>query len=569
MLKSLRLKNIAVINSLEIEFGAGLNVLTGETGSGKSIIVDSLNLLMGMRASADLIRTGADSASVEALFEISYGREPRELLEQAGIPCEEDGLIIRREITASGKNKTFINNSMATLALLRELGPRLVDIHGQHEGQLLLDPSSHLRLLDLYGDNLKAAEELADCYRRLRDLDAKLSSLEIEEQERLRRIDLLAYQARELEQAALSEEEEARLEAERIILQNAERLFTLAAEAYELLYNSEGAVLELLRKVRRRVEDLASIDQKFQAYTGQVEGSALALEDLAYALRDYSDSMDFSPERLDAVEKRLSEIERLKKKYGRSIAEVLAYYRRVKEELNDLEQRRERADELEKELAREKELYLKLAMSLSDRRREDAEKLAKEVRRVMAQLAMPDARFYVRLQAAAAPAGGRVPSNFTARGLERVEFMVSTNRGEELKPMARVASGGELSRLMLALKSIVAGDDRDKTLIFDEVDSGIGGRTAEVVGRKLKDLARHNQVICVTHLPQIASFASWHYYVFKETRGGRTETFVEKLEGKRRIEEIARMLGGSKLTDTATKHAREMLQLAEDKERRG
>ncbi len=569
MLKSLRLKNIAVINSLEIEFGAGLNVLTGETGSGKSIIVDSLNLLMGMRASADLIRTGADSASVEALFEISYGREPRELLEQAGIPCEEDGLIIRREITASGKNKTFINNSMATLALLRELGPRLVDIHGQHEGQLLLDPSSHLRLLDLYGDNLKAAEELADCYRRLRDLDAKLSSLEIEEQERLRRIDLLAYQARELEQAALSEEEEARLEAERIILQNAERLFTLAAEAYELLYNSEGAVLELLRKVRRRVEDLASIDQKFQAYTGQVEGSALALEDLAYALRDYSDSMDFSPERLDAVEKRLSEIERLKKKYGRSIAEVLAYYRRVKEELNDLEQRRERADELEKELAREKELYLKLAMSLSDRRREDAEKLAKEVRRVMAQLAMPDARFSVRLQAAAAPAGGRVPSNFTARGLERVEFMVSTNRGEELKPMARVASGGELSRLMLALKSIVAGDDRDKTLIFDEVDSGIGGRTAEVVGRKLKDLARHNQVICVTHLPQIASFASWHYYVFKETRGGRTETFVEKLEGKRRIEEIARMLGGSKLTDTATKHAREMLQLAEDKERRG
>lgn len=569
MLKSLRLKNIAVISSLEIEFGAGLNVLTGETGSGKSIIVDSLNLLMGTRASAELIRTGADSASVEALFDVSYGRELGELLERAGIPCEEEGLIIKREISASGKNKTFINNAMATLSVLRELGPRLVDIHGQHEGELLLDPSTHLRLLDLYGDNARAAEELADCYRRLRELDAKLSSLEIEEQERLRRIDLLAYQARELEQAALSEEEEAKLEAERLILQNAERLFTLAAEAYELLYNSEGAVLELLRKARRRVEELAAFDQKFQAHTVQLETAALALEDLAYALRDYSDSMDFSPERLDSIEKRLSEIERLKRKYGRSVAEVLAYYRRVREELNDLEQRKERADELEKELAREKELYLKLAMSLSDKRKEDAEKLAKEVRRAMAQLAMPDAKFSVRFLAAAGQPGGRIPSNFTARGLERIEFMVSTNRGEELKSLARVASGGELSRLMLALKSIVAGDDQDKTLIFDEVDSGIGGRTAEVVGRKLRELASRNQVICVTHLPQIASFANWHCYVYKETRGGRTETFVEKLEGKRRVEEIARMLGGSRLTDTATKHAREMLQLAEDRERRG
>lgn len=564
MLKLLNISNIAVINKLLIEFESGLHLLTGETGSGKSIIIDSLNLLLGARASQDLIRTGQEVARVEGLFTTSPHSPASLLLQNAGIAADEGEILIRRELSSAGKSKIFINDSPATLGLLREIAGHLVDIHGQHDNQALLDPEFHLDLLDWFEGNESLLTEIRDQHDAILRVDAKLKSLRMDEQQRLKRIDMLAFQISEIERAKLTEGLEKELAAERYRLVNGEKVFTLAAESYEMLYNAEPSLLTVLKKVMRHAQDLAQIDPVFIPYLEPLENLEYQLEDLSHFLRSYSEQLDFSEERLNQLETRCAEVEKLCKKYGPTTSEVLTYLTKIRAEHEALAECKEHEAEFSEQLNQLLTVYQAKAAVLSKRRARATVALESGMKAALRALAMETTAFKVRMQTSAA--GGDsydLLNQISARGLDQVEFMVATNKGEALKPLVKVASGGELSRIILAIKSLIAADSPDKTLIFDEVDSGIGGRVAEVVGRRLRDVARRNQVICVTHLPQVAAFADEHYFVGKRIIDRRTEAYVERMQGPRRVEEIARMLGGEKITETTTKHAREMLQLAE------
>lgn len=563
MLKLLNISNIAVISKLLIEFESGLHLLTGETGSGKSIIIDSLNLLLGARASQELIRTGQESARVEGLFTVAKDSSVVGLLQNAGITVEDGEIVVRREISISGKSKIFINNSPATLALLRSTAGQLVDIHGQHDNQNLLDPAYHLDLIDWFGESAALRAEVRALYQEVTAAHQKLQSLQMDEQQRLKRLDMLTFQINEIERAKLTESLYKDLTAERHLLLNGERVYTLASESYELLYNADSSALAALKKVLRNVQDLAQIDVAFQPYLAPLESLDYQLEDLAYFLRSYSEQLDFSENRLNRVEERLAEIDKLCKKYGPTVNEVLDYLTRIRAELNELSQRKEHEAAFTAQLQECLSQYQAKALALSERRHRAAHSLESAMKDELRQLAMKSTTFKVRVQRLPTSEPEALLERISPKGLDTVEFLVATNKGEALKPLVKVASGGELSRIILALKTLIAGDSPDKTLIFDEVDSGIGGREAEVVGRKLKQVARHNQVFCITHLPQVASFADEHYYVYKRVLDRRTETFIERLQGPRRIGEIARMLGGEKITETTTKHAMEMLQLAE------
>lgn len=565
MLKLLTIANIAVISKLQVEFEKGLTLLTGETGSGKSIIIDSLNLLLGTRASQEIIRTGEETARVEALFLIPLASPIRKILEEAGIDWQEEELIIRREISTSGRSKIFINNSLATLSTLREIGSHLVDIHGQHDGQFLLNSQCHLELLDLFGENQSLVDDVAESYRRVKTFDQRLRALQMDEQQRLKQIDILSFQVGEIEKAKLSEDLDKELLAERNILLNTEKLYSLTSESFHILYDSETAVLTNLKKVSKHLEELSQIDSHFQAYQAQLENVRYQMEDLAYYVRDYTEGIQFNQAKLDQIENRLSEIDKLRKKYGQSIADILKYLESIKAELNELSMRKEREEETVQQLDAALRDYLVKAKALSEKRRGDAQKLEAQMRQELNQLAMEATHFKVSCVANALSADTREDGigTITAKGIDEVEFLAATNKGEALKPLVKVASGGELSRIILALKTLVAADSPGKTLIFDEVDAGIGGRVAEVVGKKLKRVAKAHQVLCITHLPQIASFADQHYFVYKEVRNKRTEAFIERLEEKRRVDELARMLGGERITETTTKHAKEMLKLAD------
>lgn len=573
MLRLLNISNLAVIDSLKVDFGGGLNVLSGETGSGKSIMIDALGLLLGERASVEMIRTGSERAFVEGVFEIE-GNEPLlELLGEAGIELEGEDLIIRRELSSGsagsgGRSRIFINNRTASINLLKTIQPHVIDLHGQGDQQSLLYPETHLNLLDAYAGAAAKRRATTQAYEHLLKTAKELESARQSESERLQALDLVEFQLSEIEQANLRIDEDAELETERNLLANAEKLAALCAEVYGHIYEDETAVLTRLAVVSRKLGDLAEVDQGFATHREQLETAKHLLDDLAYFLRDYVDGIQASPERLKLVEDRLVEIDRLKRKYGKSLGEVIGMRDQLTERREALQRSEERAQQLENDLRRAFESYRQAADELGETRRAAAKKFERALGKELSDVALGAARFSIRFAEAANPSlAERLETLAGIRGLigrrsgrEEVEFFFSANPGEDLRPMNAVASGGELSRLMLILKTITAPTLFPRTLIFDEIDAGIGGKVADAVGSRLKRLAATNQVLCVTHQSQIARYADSHFQISKEIAGGRTITKAAKLDQEGRIEELARMIGGAEITPLARKHAKELLQ---------
>lgn len=560
VLVELVVENYAVIDRVAAEFAPGLNLLTGETGAGKSILIDALALLLGERASPDIIRHGAEKAVLSAVFE-TESPHIAPLLEGHGIDGNDGQVLLRREILSGGKGRVFVNNQPATVALLRQLAPLLASIHAQNETLGAFDGTVRRGLLDAFAGCSTAALEQA--YERWRQARQRLEEIEQDEQERLRLLDLWTFQKKEIEQAGLEPGEDERLEAEKRILANAEKLYAAAISAYEQLYEGTGAAAASLRGVGRNVELLAQYESSFQEAARRLEEARLDTEEIAASLRDYAERMDFSPERRAQVEDRLAVLDLLKRKYGPGLQEVIAHGEDVSRKLAEMENRDLTLARLGKEVAAAAEGYLSEAQAVSRARREASRRLEKQAGHEINQLAMK-AAFRVEVTS------GEGEDHWTAAGIDTVEYLVATNPGEPLKPLAQIASGGELSRVILALKATVeaAGTGRGqrrrgggppRTLVFDEVDTGIGGSAAEAVGRKLKSLAGNNQVLCVTHLPQIASFADHHLRVTKSEQSGRTHTEIRVLEAAERKEEIARMLSGARTTEASRKHAEQML----------
>jgi DNA repair protein RecN (Recombination protein N) len=537
MLRFLSIKHLAVIDRLELEFEPGLNVLTGETGAGKSILVGAVGLLVGGRASADLVRTGEEAAAVEAVFETPEGRE----------------LIIRREVSAQGRSRASVDGALVTGAALRDLCGGLVDLHGQHEHQVLLDPATHLDVLDEFANARADREAVAAAFRVLQEVRAERDRLMTGEREKAARAEFLSFQLAEIERVAPNPGEDEELAATRQVLANADKLQRLCADAYDSLYEGDQAALPALANVWKKLGDLAALDVRFGPYLEARGALKSQLEDLAFFLRSYSSAIDASPARLQEVEDRLALLERLKKKHGPALDDVIARREALTRELHDLEHASERAAELEAELNRARAGYLDAAKRLSAKRRGAAGEFTRGLEKSLADLAMNRTRCKIRFVEAESEA------EWSDRGVEQGEFYLSPNPGEDLKPLARIASGGELSRVMLALKTLASTDAPGKTLIFDEVDAGIGGAVADVVGSRLQRLGRTFQVLCITHLPQIAAYGTTHYRIVKSVRGGRTVTNVARVERNEREEEIARMIGGADVSAAVLTSAREML----------
>ena len=538
MLRFLSIRNLAVIDRLEVEFEPGLSVLTGETGAGKSILVGAVGLLAGGRATSDLVRTGEEVATVEAIFDTAAGEE----------------LIVRREITAQGgRSRCFVNGTLTTSTALRELAAPLVDLHGQHEHQLLLDPSSHLDLLDAFAGFTEAREPVAEAFAFWQRLKAERAALLTGEREKASRAEFVTFQLQEIDRLAPRAGEDDELTAVRQVLANADRLQRLCADAYTSLYEGDQAALPALGAVWRKLGELAGIDDRFRPYVDARDGVKAQLEDLAFFLRSYAENIDASPGRLQEVEDRLAALDRLKRKHGASLSDVLEKAASLKEELHALEHATERAATLDTAVAAARDSYLRLAETLSEGRRLAAERFCRALEESLGELAMARTRCEVRF------APDRGETGWTDRGLDAAEFFISPNTGEDPRPLARIASGGELSRIMLALKTLASVDAPGKTLIFDEVDAGIGGVVADVVGARMQRLAARVQVLCITHLPQIAAHGSTHYCIAKSVKGGRTITSVARIGDSDREEELARMIGGAAVSPAVMASAREML----------
>jgi len=614
VLIELRLENYAVIDNLVVEFGHGLNLLTGETGAGKSILIDALALLLGEKASSDVIRAGAERAIVSAVFE---GEEKplEKILRANGLDESDDGsLIVRREIAAAGKGRVFVNNQPATVAVLRLLAPHLATVHAQNESILSFDGPARLALLDAFaGTALEAVEAPFATWKEIR---TRIDELERGEQDRLRLVDLWVFQRREIDEARLQSGEDERLETEKRVLANAEKIYNAAMNAFDLLYEGSGSTASSLRAAQKQVEELARYEPKFEEALAALESARISVEDVGATVRDYAGGIQASPEHLAEVEDRLALIDRLKRKYGPSLDEVIAFGAEVARKLSEVENKDEILRQLRAELTAAAEEYLKAARALSKKRAEAARKLEKMVEAEINDLAMKSA---FRIEITKSEEEG----NWSASGIDSVVYLISTNPGEPMRQLEHIASGGELSRVMLALKASVEGGkspllapkprekwgtqgedssanetkiptsgkggqkwgtqnrkvktptlpqdaregwgtpreawDIQRTLVFDEIDIGIGGRAAEAVGKKLKSLARANQVLCVTHLPQIATFADHHYVIEKKESAGRTRTSIREVSGDERTEEVARMLSGAKLTETSRKHAEQMI----------
>jgi DNA repair protein RecN (Recombination protein N) len=554
VLLELRVENYAVIDSLVVEFAPGLNLLTGETGAGKSILIDALSLLLGDKASTEMIRHGAEKAIVSGVFEADE-KQLRRVLEENGIEPEDEQIIVKREIAAGGKGRVFVNNQPATVALLRALAPSLASVHAQNETILAFDAAARLALLDAYaGHDLS---ELAGKYAAWNAVRQRLADFERDEQDRLRMADLWSFQKKEIEAARLQPGEDQKLATEKRVLANAEKLYSAATAAYQALYEDDAAALTNISAARKQLEELARFDTKFLEALASLESAKAAIEDVSATVRDYADGIDASPERLAEVEDRLAFIDRLKRKYGSTVDEVIAYGEEVARKLNQLENREEVVRGLKKQLTETAGTYLTAAQLISKKRYSAARELQKQVEAEINHLAMK-AEFRIEVS------GSDEPANWTAAGFDGVAYLISPNPGGPLRPVEQIASGGELSRVMLALKATIEAGKKNnggmqRTLVFDEIDTGIGGRAAEAVGKKLKSLARANQVLCITHLPQIASFADHHYLIEKRESAGRTRTVVRALSSEERTEEIARMLSGATLTETSRQHAEQLL----------
>lgn len=557
MLLHLNIKDFAIIDNLEISFGKGLNILTGETGAGKSIIVDAVKLILGDRASAEDIRSSKDEAAVEAMFDISSTKGIAELLQEAGLP-NDDTLIIRRIISRSGKNKTFVNNSMANLALLQNIGSRIIDIYGQHEHQSLTRPEEHVEILDNFGNLTTLRQEFGNAYKEYISLKSELDKLISENQGLAEKQDFLSFQSKEIEDAELKTGEDEQLKRAKEILSHAEKLFEAANSGHEILYASSGSILEKIGQITNKLKDAARFDERLKKTVETLEAAAYQLEDAASFLRDYSGDVSFEPGRLEEIDDRLDAINKLKKKYGQTIEAILQKKVEIDKELEGIIHHDERIEELKKALEAAQDKALLLAKKLSDKRIDAAKTLKKQIEKELSDLGMKKTVFEARIEKDKDVDGS---FRLNERGMNVVEFFISPNPGEEPKPLARIASGGELSRIMLAIKKAFAAG-KIPVLIFDEVDAGIGGGTAEAVGKKLKEVSKNHQVLCITHLPQIAAFADAHFSVAKEVKGSRTITFIHEVKGDERIAELSRMLGGVRITDKTRDHAREMLENA-------
>ncbi|HXQ69782.1 MAG TPA: DNA repair protein RecN [Pyrinomonadaceae bacterium] len=554
MLQLLSISNIALIDDLRVEFDGALNLLTGETGSGKSIIVDALGVLIGGRFTSELLKSGAERGSIEGLFSLTLNPQLETLLENSGLQ-NGDELIVRRELSATGRNKIFINNQLATQTLLRDLRPFLVDIHGQGDQQTLFDPDTHLELLDSFAGHTALRNEVAESYERLSSLQRDLAALRKDSAEKFQLADTLQFQIAELERAQLSLGEDERLEEERRRLANVEKLTTLCQSSYTRIYEDDDAALVRLRLTLKEVEELSEYDSGFREYLEGLESARAVLEDLSFALRDFADKLEFSPARLATIEDRLAELSRLKRKYGGSIEAALEHLAQAEDRLRQIETSDEREQELSAEVAVAEKRYFDRARKLHKERVRAAKSLEKAVEEGIAEVAMENARFQVQFLVT----DDTDLAQTGPTGIDRVEFYFSANVGEDVKPLARVASGGEASRLMLVLKTVSNASEFPRTIVFDEIDTGIGGRVSEAVGIKLKKLSQTNQVLCVTHQPQIARFADNHLVVQKEAQQGKTLVSINKLDRAGRVEELARMLTGAEITDSARRHARELL----------
>jgi DNA repair protein RecN (Recombination protein N) len=571
VLVELRLENYAVIDNAAVEFASGLNLLTGETGAGKSILIDALALLLGEKASSEVIRTGAERAVVSAVFacEGVAGDAIEKVLEHNGLDEADDGsLIVRREIAAGGKGRVFVNNQPATVAVLRQLAPHLATIHAQNESILSFDAPARLALLDVFAGS--QLEQVTAAFEAWKGIRARIDDLQRDEQDRLRLVDLWMFQKREIEEARLQAGEDERLETEKRVLANAEKIYNAAIQAFDLLYEGDGSTSASMRAAQKQIEELARYEPKFQEALAALETARISVEDVGATVRDYAGGIHASPEHLVEVEDRLAAVDRLKRKYGPTLEDVITFGADVARKLSAIENKDEILRELRVELAKAGAEYLRTARAVSKARQDAARKLEKLVETEINDLAMKST-FRIQMTTS------EEERNWAAAGIDEVVYMIATNPGEPMRPLEHVASGGELSRVMLALKvSVEAGSHRvarapsptkgsnhlaaaQRTMVFDEIDTGIGGRAAEAVGKKLKALARANQVLCVTHLPQIATFADQHYVIEKKDRNGRTRTSIRAVVGEERTEEVARMLSGAKLTDTSRKHAEQMI----------
>jgi len=560
MLTDLTIKNFAIIDQIQAQFGPGLNALTGETGAGKSILVDAINLLLGSRASAEMIRTGQEEATVEALVELGENEAPP-LLRNLGLEGAE-GLQFRRIIHQSGKSRSFLNGTAITLHMLEELGEGLIHIYGQHEHQHFLDPLRHIDILDRSGGLLGTRNRFQEVFAAWTRAASELEELTARQKQRAERMDFLAFQSGEISRAGVKVGEDEELAAERSRLVHSEKLHSIAHFGAEVLYGESGSAVERLKATLQRLREGLKVDPALAPLAASVESILFQSEDVASSLRAYRDKIYFDPKRLETIASRLDELAKLKKKYGPALADILAYREKIEGERKTLGGLEEKISALEKIASEEQDRAVALARQLSQKRKEAASDLASKLGKELSSLGMKKVRFEIRVDSLEGGAEGEVRPRLNDQGMDRVEFLLSPNPGEDLKPLARIASGGELSRIMLAMKRIFAEESLVRTLIFDEVDAGIGGGIAEIVGRKLKEISRRHQVFCITHLPQIACFADTHYKITKRESGGKTYVEVKRLSDGERLEEIARMLGGLKITGKTIDHAREMLKEA-------
>jgi DNA repair protein RecN (Recombination protein N) len=560
VLVELAVENYAVIEKARVRFHPGLNLLTGETGSGKSIVVDALGLLLGGRASPEMIRTGAARGRVSGIFEVVESPALTKLLEDAGIEMEDREVLVEREIQAGGKSRAFVGNRPATAALLKDLAVHLADIHGQHDQQQLFSPAVQCDMLDAFAGAGDLASQVSETFHAWKRTAVQCDDLDRNAQEKLRLADLWSFQRKEIEAVSPKAGEDAELENERRVLRNVVKLQELAGGAYAALYEDPASASTQLGSIAKRLEELGRIDESAQEMLAQIQPAMIALQETAHSLGRYVDKLEADPGRLDEVEDRLAALEKLKRKYGASIEQVLAFLEEVRTNLNAVETADDRRNQLRKELTGFAQTYETAAKKLSAQRKKAAADLGKRVEQELAALAMEKTRVGIQVE----------PAEWSERGADTVTFLIAPNLGEELKPLDKIASGGELSRVALALKTCVnpmvnPGAKKNvspRTLVFDEVDAGVGGSAAEAVGRRLKKLSASNQVICVTHLPQIAGFADHHYFVEKHSDHGRTLATIEELASDARTREIGRMLSGERITQEALRHAEQLLKMA-------
>lgn len=551
MLQSLNIKNIAVIEKLKVDFHEGVTAFTGETGAGKSIIIDSINMILGARTSRELVRYGTDKAMVQAVFDSSP--EMNELLAENDIDTEDSDIIITRTLTKDGKSSARINDTVVTLVVLREAADKLINIHGQHDNQALLTPEKHINFLDAYAADNAELERYREIYRRMRGLKKKIASLALDEKEKMQRIDLLEYQVKEITEARLISGEEAELMQQRELLENAEQISKAAAEAYANLYElgEEQSAYDSISIAVNALSEITDVSPVIRGIYEQLSEAMYSVEDAAHEIRDFASEVEYDPQALEDVGERLDLISRLKKKYGSTIEEINEYGKKARKELASIEDAGELTEELRAELEKTIKELKQAGIALSSIRRKSAKELGREIENALAELDMEKAKFSVCVE---------TTKSYEPNGIDRVEFMISTNPGEPLKPLVKIASGGELSRVMLAVKSILAESDSVGTLIFDEIDTGVSGSAAVKIARKLRSIGKTKQVICITHLPQMTAAADNHYLIKKNTEGEMASTTLAELDRCGRIEEIARIIDGENASETARRHAMEMLE---------